>query len=108
MKDRLQFHAARDMFLVGEEITIKGCVRHPGGKIGVLKDLKIEMIDPEEHVSPIDPFIRMSPDEATVLMDELWRLGIRPSDGSGSTGQLSATERHLEDMRRLVFEKPNP
>jgi hypothetical protein len=29
------------------------------------------------------------------LMDALWRLGIRPKEGHGSTGQLAATEQHL-------------
>ena len=40
---------------------------------------------------------------AQQLMDELWRVGIRPTNGAGSTGQLAATERHLNDMRALVF-----
>jgi hypothetical protein len=47
--------------------------------------------------------------EAQELMDNLWQVGIRPSEGTGSAGQLAATQRHLEDMRRLVFkdkEKP--
>ena len=40
---------------------------------------------------------------AQQLMDELWRVGIRPTNGAGSTGQLAATEHHLNDMRALVF-----
>lgn len=52
--------------------------------------------------------MRLRPDEAQQFMDELWRAGIRPTEGAGSVGQLGATEKHLEDMRRLVFEKmPN-
>ena len=31
------------------------------------------------------------------------QCGIRPSEGSGSAGSLAATERHLHDMRALVF-----
>jgi hypothetical protein len=42
---------------------------------------------------------------AQQLMDELWQCGLRPSEGTGSAGSLAATERHLNDMRRLVFEK---
>lgn len=42
------------------------------------------------------------------LMDELWDCGLRPSEGSGSAGSLAATERHLEDMRALVFKGRNP
>lgn len=36
------------------------------------------------------------------LMDELWRVGIRPTEGKGSAGALAATERHLADMQSLV------
>ena len=40
---------------------------------------------------------------AQVLMDELWRCGIRPAEGSGSAGSLMATERHLKDMQSIAF-----
>lgn len=43
---------------------------------------------------------------AQMLMDELWRCGLRPTEGTGSAGSLAATERHLADMRRLVFDEP--
>ncbi len=42
------------------------------------------------------------------LIDELWNAGLRPAGGIGSVGQLAATERHLADMRALVFETPPP
>ena len=45
----------------------------------------------------------LTPEEAQQFMDELWRVGVRPTAGAGSVGQLAATERHLEDMRTLVF-----
>ena len=53
----------------------------------------------EEHV----PTMRLRPDEAQQFMDELWRVGIRPTEGAGSVGQMAATEKHLDDMRKLVF-----
>ncbi len=31
--------------------------------------------------------------------------GIRPSSGEGNAGQLGATEKHLEDMRKIVFSR---
>jgi hypothetical protein len=49
------------------------------------------------------PALTLRLDEAKQLMDQLWRVGIRPSNGNGNVGQLEATVRHLEDMRRLVF-----
>ena len=45
----------------------------------------------------------LTPEEAQQLTDALWEAGARPTNGAGSTGQLAATEYHLEDMRRLVF-----
>lgn len=49
------------------------------------------------------PTVSLTLDAAQELMDDLWRAGLRPSEGSGSAGSLRATEYHLEDMRRLVF-----
>jgi hypothetical protein len=36
-------------------------------------------------------------------MDELWRVGLRPTEGTGSAGSLAATERHLKDMQRIAL-----
>lgn len=47
--------------------------------------------------------IRLDQIAAQELMDQLWTAGLRPSEGKGSAGSLAATERHLEDMRALVF-----
>ncbi len=51
-----------------------------------------------------DPFMRLDYAAAQLLMDELWHCGLRPTEGTGSAGSLAATERHLQDMRKLVFE----
>ncbi|MCG3207302.1 MAG: hypothetical protein FOGNACKC_00902 [Anaerolineae bacterium] len=48
------------------------------------------------------PTLEITPEQAQVLMDELWNCGVRPSD-VGSAGQLEAVKYHLEDLRRLVF-----
>jgi hypothetical protein len=50
-----------------------------------------------------EPTFSLSPEEAQTLMDDLWQCGLRPTEGTGSAGSLKATERHLEDMRTLVF-----
>lgn len=61
------------------------------------------ILKPEDAGKTIEPTLRITPTEAQGFMDELWRAGIRPTEGAGSVGQLAATERHLEDMRTLVF-----
>jgi len=50
-----------------------------------------------------EPMIRLSIEQGQQLIDELWQCGLRPSEGTGSAGSLAATERHLADMRKLVF-----
>lgn len=50
----------------------------------------------------IPPTVRLETDEAQQLMDALWDCGLRPTEGKGSAGALAATQRHLDDMRKLV------
>lgn len=59
--------------------------------------------NPEEEGMEAPPMFSLRDEQAQNLMDELWRIGLRPSEGSGSAGSLAATERHLADMRHLVF-----
>jgi hypothetical protein len=42
------------------------------------------------------------------LADGLYDCGIHPTAAKGSAGQLSAVNRHLEDMRALVFKAGKP
>lgn len=58
-----------------------------------------------EEASITPTVCALSTTEAQILMDSLWDCGLRPSAGSGSAGSLAATQRHLEDMRTLVFNK---
>lgn len=50
-----------------------------------------------------EPTMRLRMDEAQQLIDELWRCGMRPTEGTGSAGSLAATERHLKDMQSITF-----
>jgi hypothetical protein len=58
---------------------------------------------PLEDNADVMPTFNLQRDAAQQLMDELWRCGLRPSEGSGSAGALAATERHLADMRTVAF-----
>ena len=66
----------------------------------VFKDEPMDMYTPH-------PIITLSPDQAQSILDQLWGCGVRPSDGSGSTGQLKATQDHLADMKKIVFKQLN-
>ena len=75
---------------------------HKDGKIFVASDLLMREANPAEIY---DPTLYLRREEAQDLMDSLWDCGLRPSEGTGSAGALVATQKHLEDMRKLVFEK---
>lgn len=51
----------------------------------------------------VRPTFDLDKTSAQQLMDELWRCGLRPSEGTGSAGSLAATEKHLQDMRKIAF-----
>jgi len=51
----------------------------------------------------IDPLFSLKKQEAQTLMNDLWDAGLRPSEGSGSAGALLATQKHLDDMRKITF-----
>ena len=53
----------------------------------------------------LGPAFRLSCEEAQALMDSLWNCGLRPVGAAGSVGQLEAVKYHLEDMRKMVFER---
>jgi hypothetical protein len=90
----------------GPEIFVHHC--HSGRHVeisikcesGWCVDAEFKKI-PEGEVPPW--FLRIGDLEAQALMDRLWTAGFRPTEGSGSAGALAATERHLVDMRRMVF-----
>ncbi len=52
-----------------------------------------------------DPMCNITDKQAQELMDSLWKCGIKPTAGVGSAGAMDAVQKHLEDMRKLVFEK---
>ena len=62
----------------------------------------VTVSDVEAHAF-LEPTLRLHRDMAQQLMDNLWQCGLRPTEGTGSAGSLAATQKHLEDMRRLVF-----
>ena len=59
------------------------------------------VLEPYVQGDKFEPTFRLQDGEAQQFMDELWSQGVRPSNGAGSTGQLAATEKHLEDMRSM-------
>ena len=71
------------------------------GRMDVGQPLTMKTIGEDEVIT--EPTLSLNTDEAQLLMDEMWRCGLRPSEGSGSAGSLAATERHLKDMRTVAM-----
>lgn len=78
-----------------------------GPTIGIVTSCVLEQVE-RNTVPATETGIRFTREDAQRLMDELWGVGLRPSEGSGSAGSLAATERHLADMRALVFDGKKP
>ena len=72
-------------------------------EVAVAQPLAFRTLTPEDDGMTVPESFRLHNEQAQAFMDELWRVGFRPTEGSGSAGSLAATERHLEDMRALVF-----
>ncbi len=72
-----------------------------GDRIAVGKPITMESVEPGQAFG--EPTLSLRHDEAQAMMDELWRIGLRPTEGSGSAGSLAATERHLKDMQAIAM-----
>jgi len=100
-------------------LQIRAFKNHPAPRCGIdmlIEDITnnsyslaepiiMKEIDSDAAYSPLEPTLNLSILSAQKLMDDLWDCGLRPSEGSGSAGQLAATQKHLADMRQLVFAK---
>jgi len=73
-----------------------------GRRRAVSRAIEAEEVD---EGTAVGPTAILEQEAAQVLLDDLWRAGLRPSDEVSTTGQLRATQYHLEDMRRLVFRR---
>lgn len=102
--DRLKVTAVREPW-ARETVSIRMFHHYESDTRSQISVLKIvpKPLSEEDAVREIEPTLRLRPEEAQSLMDELWNVGIRPAAAAGSAGQLSAVQAHLEDMRRLVF-----
>ena len=99
MSKRLEAFAQRTNWGRDIEIAIVG--NRDDGNVDLARPLVFER---QEIGLTYEPTMKLRPDAAQQLMDELWRCGLRPSEGTGSAGSLAATERHLNDMQKIAFQ----
>ena len=70
-----------------------------GDKIGVLHG---DVVEEFNGGDVIKPSLSLPPEALQEFANALDKMGIKPQQGF-IEGKLEATERHLEDMRTLVF-----
>lgn len=77
----------------------------PGGStVAVGLPVVFEEVDGESPIrDDLGPTFSLANDECQGLMDELWRAGFRPSEGTGSAGALRQAEGHIESLRAIAF-----
>ena len=73
------------------------------GKIRVVQGDTIQTID-RNAPTDLKPTIELPREALQAFADSLDQMGIKPQKGF-LEGKLQATEKHLEDMRDLVFNK---
>ncbi len=86
---------AVQIFIAGKDID--------GKRVIVPKLEWVELSNEDLMVSNFSPTLYLRMENAQALMDDLWKVGFRPSEGTGSAGSLRATENHLKDMQQLIW-----
>lgn len=99
MSKRMEFRCERSIYR--NKIDILLIDHSDSRRVGVAKSVVFEVVDEGALIE--DPTLSVHPDVAQGLMDELWRVGLRPSEGTGSAGSLAATQSHLKDMRSIAY-----
>lgn len=86
----------------GRYVDVHMAVENHLGKLSQAQPCCFKVIEDEEQAAGA-PFLRLEPEQAQLLIDELWSIGLRPIKGKQSEGQVAATEKHLCDMRAIAF-----
>ncbi len=93
------FRARREDWL--DSIALCMAIRDQQGRFHVAQAVTMRSIEPNEYAP--DVLVSLTRDEAQALMDELWNVGLRPSEGTGSAGAMAATQKHLDDMQGIAI-----
>lgn len=99
-----KFHIQQSFDDFGFNIWFSVGDPHNGEYFSVAQPVTIQSLTTrEERYGVKPPMLHVGDYAMQQLMDELWRVGIRPTEGTGSAGSLAATERHLSDMQNIAY-----
>ncbi len=97
MSRKREIQAQRARWNTGIELLL---IERAGDKVSVGSQVVMTTLAEGEGI--VEPTVLLTNDAAQFLIDELWRCGLRPTEGTGSAGSLEAVERHLRDMRAVA------
>lgn len=97
----MKFHARRD-WPFGDGVQIFAHGAHENERRAVFLPTQVEFKSLNDIGTEPPPWVTLDRESAQRLMDELWNVGLRPSEGTGSAGQLASTQKHLADFRAIV------
>jgi len=73
-----------------------------GKCLGNVPPVQIEAYTEDHANSYLAPAFQLSRDHTQHLMDELWRVGVRPSRASTGSDVIDAQKAHLVDIREMA------
>ena len=71
------------------------------GKAAYVTDVTMTEFNPHEiSLDQVPPApLRLTHEAAQMLMDRLWNVGVRPTDGAGTAGAMRQAEAHIESLK---------
>jgi|GEM_PF-4085318 len=83
---------------MSRQIMLIGGVEKPSGGYAAFQPVAVSDVDPGVFVPP---FLEIDHETAQVLFDELYRIGLRPSQEQALPEK--ARDAHIEDLRKVAF-----
>ena len=99
---RLRIEVGQNLALNGFDLYV--ILDGPDGKMEIAEPGEFKEVSPTA-TTYIQPTLCLRRELVQHLMDELWRLGVRPQDGAGSLAHVEAMKAHIADLRQLLFAK---
>ncbi len=101
MSNHIEWHAQDN--ISWDAIELYASCKIDGKRFILTTDFTQKELEPGYMIDA--PTLRLVGDEAQQIMNELWRIGIRPKNGSGAVAHTEAISAHLADMRTIAFNR---
>ena len=98
--------AHRDFGFSPGDVSFHMFNKNEAGQVtAIIKQIVWEEVDPKDNhlmVFEPTPAFHLQDSACQSLMNDLWNLGIRPTN-EGTIGVSEAQTKHLNDLRKIVF-----